>query len=267
MNKVRSTGFTVAPRFSAGLKFWVFIIFLFFIIPIFSAFLFSVQLGDGTYTLDAYRRMISDPGLKSSLFLSMQLTIMTILIVLLLMVPTVTWLHIRAQKAKRFVEFISILPLTIPPVVTALGLVNSMPLFLRDSPYLLGFAYGALTMPYTYRALDSGLSSFDVKTLVEAGRGLGASWKQILTSVIAPNIKSAIYGAIFLAVALVLGEFVISSLLIWDTLPVWMGKVGNVDPEGAVSISIMSLIFVWMLLMFLSLLDRKRKIQINTGGI
>jgi putative spermidine/putrescine transport system permease protein len=264
---VDKTGSTVIARPGVGLKFWIVFIFLFFIVPIYSAFLFSIQTGEGTLNLDAYIRVISDPALASSLSLSFQLTIITIALVLFMMVPTVTWLHIRAQKAKRFVEFISILPLTIPPVVTALGLLNSMPLFLKDSPYLLGFAYGALTMPYTYRALDAGLNAIDVRTLVDASRGLGASWKQVLFSIIAPNIKTAIFGAIFLAVALVLGEFVISSLLLWDTLPSWMAKVGNYDPEGAVAISVLSLIFVWLLLMILSLFDRKRKTKINVGGV
>lgn len=259
LKNINKTGSTVIARPGVGLKFWIIFIFLFFLVPIYSAFLFSIQSGEGGFTLEAYSRVLSDPALISSLSLSFQLTFITIAIVLFLMVPTVTWLHIRAQKAKKFVEFISILPLTIPPVVTALGLLNSMPLFLKDSPYLLGFAYGALTMPYTYRTLDAGLSAIDVKTLVDASRGLGASWRQVLSSVISPNIKSAIFGAIFLAVALVLGEFVISSLLLWDTLPSWMAKVGNYDPEGAVAISVLSLLFVWLLLMVLSLFDRKRK--------
>jgi putative spermidine/putrescine transport system permease protein len=259
-------GSTITPKPGVGLNSWLIIGFLFFTVPIFSAALFSVQVGDGTYTLTAYSRMLTDPGLSESLWLSTKLVFMTVGIVLLLMVPTVTWLHIRAQKAKRTVEFITLLPLIIPPVVTALGLLSSMPSFLKDSPYLLGFAYGALTMPYTYRALDAGLNSIDVRTLVDAGRGLGASWKQVLSSVIAPNIKSAIFGAIFLAVALVLGEFVVSSLLIWNTLPVWMALVGMSDAEGAVAVSVMSLLFVWLLLMVLSLLDGSRKVKINVGG-
>ncbi|MFZ9802180.1 MAG: ABC transporter permease subunit, partial [Candidatus Nanopelagicales bacterium] len=117
------------------------------------------------------------------------------------------------------------------------------------------------------RSLDAGLNAIDVKTLVDASRGLGASWRQVLSSVIAPNIKSAIFGAIFLAVALVLGEFVVSSLLIWNTLPVWMALVGMSDAEGAVAISVMSLLFVWLLLMLMSLLDRKRSVKVNLGGV
>jgi len=72
--------------------------------------------------------------------------------------------------------------------------------------------------------------------------------------------------AVFLGVALVLGEFVIASVLLWETLPVWMSNIGLQDAEGAVALSVMSLVFVWLLLMILSLLDRKKIKSIETGG-
>ena len=102
MTKIKSSS-TVTPKPGVGLNTWLILGFLFFIVPIFSAALFSVQVGDGSYTLTAYSRMLSDPGLSESLWLSTKLVFMTVAIVLLFMVPTVTWLHIRAQKAKRVV--------------------------------------------------------------------------------------------------------------------------------------------------------------------
>jgi putative spermidine/putrescine transport system permease protein len=258
---------TVLPKPNFGLNGVMVLGLLFFTIPIISSILFSVQVGDGTYTIGAYQRMLSDPLMIASIWLSAQMTILTVLIILLLMVPTVTWIYIRAPKARRIVEFITILPLTIPPIVTGLGILNSMPNFMLNTPYLMALVYGVLTMPYTFRSLDNGLSSIDVRTLVDAGRGLGASWKQVLFNVIAPNIKSAIFGAVFLGVALVLGEFVIASVLLWETLPVWMANIGLQDAEGAVALSVMSLIFVWILLMILSLLDRKKKMKVQTRGV
>lgn len=258
---------TVIPKPSIGLNSVMIIGFLFFVIPILSSVLFSVQVGDGTYTLDAYFRMLQDPLMLASVWLSAQMTLLTVAIILFLMVPTVTWIYIRAPKARRAVEFVTILPLTIPPIVTGLGILNSMPSFLLNTPYLMALIYGVLTMPYTFRSLDNGLNAIDVRTLVDAARGLGATWKQILFNIIAPNIKSAIFGAVFLGVALVLGEFVIASVLLWETLPVWMSNVGLQDAEGAVALSVMSLIFVWLLLMILSLLDKKRFNQTTTGGI
>jgi hypothetical protein len=45
-----------------------------------------------------------------------------------------------------------------------------------------------------------------------------------------------------------------------------MALVGMSDAEGAVAVSVMSLLFVWLLLMVLSLLDGSRKVKINVGG-
>lgn len=261
LKKKPTPGSTVAPRTGLGLWLALFVVFLFFLVPIYSAFIFSIEVGDGSYSAEPYINVFRDPGFSAALWLSTKLSIMTVLIVLFLMVPTVTWLHVRAQKLKRSVEFITLLPLVIPPVVTALGLLNSMPLFLKDSYLLLGFAYGALSMPYTYRALDSALSAVDVRTLVDAARGLGATWREVLTSVIAPNIKSGIFAALFLAIALVLGEFVVASLLLWKTLPTWIALVGMSNAEEAVALSVMALVLVWLLLMIISFFDRKRKIK------
>jgi len=126
MNKNNSSTVTTKP--GLGLNAWMIAGLLFFTVPMFSAFIFSVQVGDGTYTLGAYRRMISDPGFGEALWISARLAILTVVIAIGIMVPTVTWLHIRAQRAKRIVEFITLLPLIIPPVVIALGFLGSMPL-------------------------------------------------------------------------------------------------------------------------------------------
>lgn len=261
LKKTVNSGSTVVPKTGVGLGLALFLVFLFFLIPIYSAFIFSIEVGDGTYSAEPYINVFRDPGFSDALWLSTKLSLMTVAIVIFLMVPTVTWLHVRAQRLKRTVEFITLLPLIIPPVVTALGLLNSMPLFLKDSYLLLGFAYGALTMPYTYRALDSALSAVDVMTLVDAARGLGATWRAVLTSVIAPNIKSGIFAALFLAIALVLGEFVVSSLLLWKTLPTWIALVGLSNAEEAVALSVLALVLVWLLLLFISFFDRKRRNQ------
>ena len=68
MSKVKP-GSTITPKPGVGLNTWLIVGLLFFTVPIVSAALFSVQVGDGTYTLTAYSRMITDPGLSSALWL------------------------------------------------------------------------------------------------------------------------------------------------------------------------------------------------------
>jgi putative spermidine/putrescine transport system permease protein len=176
-----------------------------------------------------------------------------------IMVPTVTLVHLSAKKYRRLVEFVSIQPLVIPPIVLVLGVVNFMPTSWMGSPDLLAFEYVVLAMPFTFRALDSGLTTLDIKTIVDAARGLGASWFTVLLRIVAPNLKSGIFGAAFLTIALVLGEFTMASLMLWNTFPTWIATVGQSDASLSVALSVASLAFAWVLLVLLSFADRRRK--------
>jgi putative spermidine/putrescine transport system permease protein len=178
------------------------------------------------------------------------------------MVPTVTLVHLTAKKFRRVVEFISLLPLVIPPVVLVLGVLASMPIALKGTPYLLALEYVMLSMPYTFRALDAGLGAIDVRTLVDASRGLGAPWRTVFIRIIAPNIRSAIFGSIFLTLALVLGEYTMAALMLWNTFPTWIALVGQQEATLAVALSIFSLVVAWLLLMALSAVERRQKARL-----
>ena len=66
--------------------------------------------------------------------------------------------------------------------------------------------YVMLAMPFTYRAIDTGVRAIDLRTLVDASRSLGASWFTTMMRVILPNVETAVLGAAFLTIALVPGR-------------------------------------------------------------
>ncbi len=121
--------------------------------------------------------------------------------------------------------------------------------------------YVVLAMPFTYRAIDTGVRAIDLRTLVDASRSLGASWFSTLTRVILPNVETAVLGAIFLTVALCLGEVVIATILLYVTLPVELIQVGAspAAPAISVALSMLSLLFVFLLLFVLSFLAGRRR--------
>ena len=87
-------------------------------------------------------------------------------------------------------------------------------------------------LPYAYRSIDSALQAIDVTTLAEAARSLGAGWFTVIARIVMPNIISGILSAAFIAVALVLGEFVIASLLHFDTMPVALAAIYKTRPRS-----------------------------------
>jgi putative spermidine/putrescine transport system permease protein len=155
-------------------------------------------------------------------------------------------------------DFVTILPIVIPPIVLILGVLRAAPLWLRASPYLLSLVYVILSMPFVYRSLDAGLSAIDLKTLVEASRSLGGNWLNTLWRVVVPNLRSALLSATVLTLALVLGEFTMASLDLWTTLPVWIYQFQQVDAHVSTAVSMVSLVGTWLLITLIVSLDRSQ---------
>jgi putative spermidine/putrescine transport system permease protein len=155
----------------------------------------------------------------------------------------------------------------IPPVVMAAGLE----VLQEDAPQwmiklvfnhpltALTPFYAVLAMPFSYRAIDTGIRAIDLRTLVDASRNLGASWSSTLLRVILPNVQTAVLGAMFLTVALCLGEVVIASLLLYNTFPVEMVALRLQSHVGvSVALSMITLLFTFLLLFLLSFLAQRR---------
>ena len=236
---------------------------LFFLVPIGAMFEFSTR-GDSVSaprTLDSWTAIVKVPELTDALTASLELAAITAIAMLVLLLPTMVWVRLRLPRLNRIVEFICLLPLTVPAIALVVGMV---PLYrwigpnLSDSILTLSFAYLILVLPYTYRTLDAGLAAIDLKTLTEAARSLGAGWGTVMLRVVVPNMSSAILNACLLAVALVLGEFTFANLLAFENLQVAILYIGLVSAGTSVAVAVASLLFAFVLLMILSFVGRPK---------
>ncbi|MCX5208352.1 ABC transporter permease subunit [Kitasatospora sp. NBC_00240] len=221
---------------------------------------FSTREGGGRRGFRAWAAIGDTPALVSAVTTSLTLAGLTVSAMLLLLVPTLAWVRLRLPRARRPVEFLCLLPLMIPAIVLVVGIA---PLYawvaylLGDSPLTLTFVYVVLVLPFGYRAIDAGLAAIDLRTLAEAARGLGASWPTVLLRVVVPNIRSALVGASFLAVALVLGEFTVASLLNFDNFQVTINLLGKGDAELSVAVSLAAILTAFALLLAISFVGRR----------
>jgi putative spermidine/putrescine transport system permease protein len=213
-----------------------------------SAETWRTLLDVGTITTDY-------PALREGFLASVGLAVVTPLVMLALLVPTMTWVRLRLPGLSRTVEFICLLPLTVPAIVLVVGLT---PVYawvyylLGPSTLWLSLAYVVLVLPYAYRSLDAGLRAIDVRTLSEAARSLGASWFTVMRRIVLPNLRSAVLSASFLSVALVLGEFTIASLFSKKNLQVAMYELGKSDAKISVAVGLVSLVFAFVVLFAMS---------------
>jgi putative spermidine/putrescine transport system permease protein len=235
----------------------------FFLLPFLAMVRFSLEGSKlGTWSVTAWTQIVSYPDLLSAVEITLELAVITCVVMLVLLVPTMVWVELRVRWISRTVEFLCLLPLTIPAIALVVGLA---PVYNRIRHYelsalMLFLAYVILALPYAYRALSAGLGSMDVKTLSEAARSLGASWFTVMVRVIAPNMRQAILNALLLTTALVLGEFTIAYLLLYTNLQVALYSISRNTPNAGVlfSTSAASLLFAFILLLIVSYVGRRR---------
>ncbi len=233
---------------------------VFFLVPLSAMFEFSTRGNAGERTLEYWRSIPSYPDLTGAIVASLQLALITSLVMLVLLVPTMVWVRLKLKRLNRIVEFICLLPLTIPAIVLVVGLY---PIYFwlgsnfSDSILTLALAYVVLVLPYCYRALDAGLGAIDVKTLSEAARSLGASWFDVMWRVIVPNVSNAILNATLLSVALVLGEYTIANNLLYNNLQVELLHLARDNAGVSIAVAVASLLFAFVLLVGIAFLGSR----------
>lgn len=252
-------------------RYVVFTVFgLFFLLPLLAMARFSLEGARlGTWSVTAWRQIASYtssegiPPLISAVEITLELAVITSAAMLVLVVPTMIWIRLRVQWLARTMEFLSLLPLTIPAIVLVVGLgpIYNRISHLSLSALMLFWIYVILALPYAYRALAAGLNAIDAITLSEAARSLGASWFSVIVRVIVPNMRQAILNALLLTSALVLGEFTIAFLLLYVNLQVELYSISRNTPNAGVifSTSTASLLFAFVLLLILSFAGRRRR--------
>jgi putative spermidine/putrescine transport system permease protein len=253
---------------------------IYFVGPLIAAISFTLQSSHGGITFSAYKQIFAKPptgqiGFTTALVYSLEIAVVTIIITMALMLPTQLLLHLRLPRWRGLVEVITLFPLVFPPVVLVVGVddvfaqvgknkggaLYSFTTFIRgqDHPFVLPLVYVILAMPFVYRSLDAGIRSIDAQTLVEASRNLGAGWLTVLFRVLVPCLRTAILNAAFLCFALVMGEYTISSILLYNKpFPVWLAQLPTTSGHVQAAVSVFSLLLVEALLLLIGALNWRR---------
>ena len=226
---------------------------LYFAMPLIGMIEFSLRKRRGTYSLDAYTSVLTDPQFQATFAYSVVMSLITIVLGLALVLPTALWVRIRLPRLRPVIEFITLLPLVVPVIVIAFGYLRMfntssfLPMTgtVTGTNVLLAFGYATLALPYMYRAIDNGLRTLDVQTLTEAAQILGAGWFTIIFRVMLPNVFTALLSGAFLTFSIVLGEYVFAALLdrpAFGPYMIWTG--GNKAYEPA-ALAVIAFAITW----------------------
>jgi putative spermidine/putrescine transport system permease protein len=251
-----------------GSRFWAWLTFAvgatYFILPLLATFEFSLRKRRGAYSFDAYQAVFSDPNFQATFTYSIVVAVFTIVLGVVLVVPTAYWIRLRLPQLRPIVEFVTLLPLVIPAIVIVFGYIrmfgsNSALPFLgtaRGTDILLVIGYATLALPYMYRAVDTGLRTIDVRTLTEAAQILGAGWVTIIVRVILPNVLIAVLSGAFLTFAIVIGEFTMASLLNRPAFGPYLQNIGANFAYEPSALAIIAFAITWGCMAVIQLLSR-----------
>lgn len=258
--------------------FWSYVWFilgvLYFVAPLLATFEFSLGMERDVIGFKAYQRAFADKEFLETFGYSMFLAAMTIIVSIVLIVPTAYWIRLRLPEARRIVEFITLLPFVIPAIILVFGLIRvySSPLnvpfteltlvepltnFKFGTNVLIIGGYMVLGLPYMYRSVDTGMRTVDVRTLTEAAQSLGASWYVIIVKVILPNIRTALLSGALLTFAIVVGEVVLASFLGVPTFGPYLFLLGQHRAYEPAALSFTTFLLTWAAMGI---------IQLITGG-
>jgi len=226
---------------------------LYFVLPLVATVEFSLSMLRGVWSFEAYRVVFEDPRFRETFTFSVIAALATIVLGALLVVPTAYWVRLKFPRLRPLVEFITLLPLVIPPIVLVFGylrLYNSsswLPFTASawGTNLLLVLGYVVLSLPYMFRAVDTGMAAIDIRTLTEAAESLGAKRRTILFSVILPNVRAAVLSGAFLTFAIVIGEFVLASLLNRPAFGPYLALMGANRAYEPAALAVIAFAITW----------------------
>ncbi|WP_295537103.1 ABC transporter permease [uncultured Thioclava sp.] len=238
----------------------------FFLVPLIATFNFSLRMKRGELSFAAYRSVFESDTFLSVLSFSAVASLMAIVLGILIVVPTAYWVRLRLPRMRPVIEFLSLMPLIIPPVVLVFGYVriygtsSILPLTMTQmgTNILLVIGYVVLSIPYMYRAIDNGMASIDIATLTEAAESLGASRLRTIAVVIFPNVQSAIVSGAFLTFSISMGEFVITSLLNRPAFGPYLVQMGQDFAYQPSALAIMAFVFTWVCMVLMELFATRK---------
>ncbi|MDW0118585.1 ABC transporter permease subunit [Sporosarcina thermotolerans] len=240
-------------------SFLILVVFgLYMIFPFASTFFYATStewsntIIPSDFTFQWFVELVQDPNFVSAVLRSITLTLTTLAVVLVVMVPTVFLVYMYFPKVDNFMKGLVLMPFAIPGVILATGLLRmysgaAIPMY---SVLVGGLFIGSL--PFMYQGVRNSLDSIQSKKLMEAAEILGANRFTSFLKIILPNIRLGLLITTLLIFSGFFGEFVLTNLLIggrYETIRIYMLR--RMNENGHLASAVMVAYFILLILISL----------------
>ncbi|HEX4715372.1 MAG TPA: ABC transporter permease subunit [Ktedonobacteraceae bacterium] len=266
-------------------KIMLILVAIYFLVPLVATLAFGVSDGK-SFSLQALASIFHDADFTSTLLLSLELAVASMLLTVLLVTPTAYWVQLRLPQARVLMDILALVPFAVPAIVMAFGLIevysNVNPLIsvlslglvpllsngvnIVNTPPLLVCAYVIIALPFVYRPIDNNLRAINTRVLTEAAASLGCGWWRTFLTVILPNIWPGVISAALLTFSTAMGEFTLASLFGLYTFPIYLNGIGQSDAHKAAALTILSFLLTLLCVLGILLLTRIRRSGSGSAG-
>ncbi|WP_423200143.1 MULTISPECIES: ABC transporter permease [unclassified Cupriavidus] len=191
---------------------------------------------------------------RGTIFLSLGIALACLACTLVIGVPAAYYMALRRNRMTRVIEELLMLPVAVPGLATALGLILLYGGWqaLRTSWVFILIGHVLFTLPFMVRSVLAILAAIDIRTLEDAAASLGATRLQRFFTVVLPNCRQGILAGALMVVTLSVGEFNLTWMLhtpTTQTLP-----VGLADSYASMRLEIGSAYTIVFFVMIIPLL-------------
>ncbi|OZI11109.1 ABC transporter permease [Bacillaceae bacterium SAS-127] len=222
-------------------------------LPLFATLLYSFAtdwnatvLPEG-YTLEWYKMLFQDSRFFEALGRSLSLSLVSTLLGLVIIVPTVFSIVVYAPKLEKFIQVLVVMTYAMPGVILAVGLIRAYADTNLSMTLVVIGAYFVGILPFMYQGTRNSLRTIHAVSLMEAAELLGASRWTAFRSVIIPNILSGLLVSSLLSFSILFGEFVLINLVLggrFETVQIFLYQ--QLSKSGHIASAIVVCYFLLM---------------------
>jgi putative spermidine/putrescine transport system permease protein len=209
------------------------------------------------FSLAWYVEIFADTGWRNALFASLTLATLSAALAVAIALPLSWFLWRRIAPWANIFQLLGIAPFTLPPVITALGLLTfwaTTGFYGQPWTAVISHAIFFVTLPLV--TLSLGFSAID-RSLVEAAATMGADDRTIFRTVVLPLITPYLVSGYAFAFVLSLNEYIVAYMTVGFTMETLPIKIFNALRYGYTpTMASVTVLFVVLATVIYSLIAR-----------
>jgi putative spermidine/putrescine transport system permease protein len=137
-----------------------------------------------------------------------------VILAVILMIPAILIIVIYYPKYEKWIQSMVVMVYAFPPIILAVGLINSYSGTGLSMVLILLGAYVIGILPFMYQGTRNSLRNLNARELMDAAELLGAGKLEAFRRVLLPSIYPGIFVASILSFSVLFGEFVLVNLVV-----------------------------------------------------